>query len=240
MLVFEGGAKLVLIFLLAAAPIDCGSHVKNREIKTTPTIASNTNRETEREMENIDNKNMPKLEFRLEQKDSSLQVEYKVKNTTKETIYLFNVLLDMNAAEAVSPEPVYSCLRDNGTLVIAKRIVPLPAIASVELRDIPYVTKIESGKEYSETLNVPIPLDEYNPYFPKLPNSETEVLASESAIFQLQFIRQSDKLKVDETKIAGAYKVWHPNLFASAELLESQPRPLAVKVNRRTDSFERF
>jgi hypothetical protein len=119
-------------------------------------------------------------------------------------------------------------------------IPKLPVLRTVELREIPYVTKVEAGKEFSEKVVLQLPLDEYNPYFQKTTESKTEVRASEQALLVVQFIRKVDGLEVKETKVPGAFSVWHQNLFGNVETLSTDPRPVLVKVNRRLDDFERF
>lgn len=197
-------------------------------------------RQGETKMENTEEKNIPALEVSLNQQGSVLSLEYKVKNTTGKTIYLFNVLYEWDAKGQPVPaaQGVYASLNENGVLHLAKEIPPAPSIKSVEVRRIPYVTKIEAGAEFKEKVDLKIPIEEYNPYFPKQPDSKTEVQTAESVYFTIQFIRESDELEVKPTKFENAFSVWHPDLFGNVETLRSKDKPIAVPVNQRTDTFE--
>src|SRR6185436_15814796 len=116
----------------------------------------------------------------------------------------------------------------------------LPSVASVEVRDIPYVTKVEAGKEFSEKVELPVPLEEYNPYFQKNADSKVEPRVAERIFLAVDFIREKKGLEAKETKIPNAFSVSHDKLFENVETLSSNPSPIQIKVNRRLDKFERF
>jgi hypothetical protein len=119
-------------------------------------------------------------------------------------------------------------------------IPPLPVLKSVEVRDIPYVTKVEAGKDFSETAAVPIPVEEYNPYFPKNEDSQIEPATAERVVVIVQYISEKEGLEIKETGTPNAFSVWHKDLFGNVETLTSNSKPVEVKVNRRSDTFERF
>ena len=219
--------RTVLIFAVFAMQVECSAKLDKKP-------------KLENEMQNLEPTQQPKLQVSFTPSESSLEVTYKVSNMTGSDIYLFNVILDTNKIDSVSPHKFYSCLRDDGTLVLGKMIPKLPMLRSVELREIPYVTKVEAGKEYSEKVVLQLPLDEYNPYFQKTAESKSEVRTSENAILVVQFIRDIKGLELKETKIPDAFSVWHQDLFGNVETMSSDSRPLMVKVNRRLDEFERF
>ncbi len=136
--------------------------------------------------------------------------------------------------------PYYRVRFEDGTIVLAKAIPKLPSLASVEVRDIPFATKVEAGSEFAEKVELPLPLEEYSPYFQKDFNSKVEERISERIYLVVQFIREQEGLEVKETKIPNAVKVYHRELIAKAETLKSDKRPIEVRVNRRLDTFERF
>jgi hypothetical protein len=232
---------------------DCNSRPKpsagkneNINVRQTPVAVNNkqpaNTRQGKTKMENTEEKNIPALEVSLNQQDKVLSLEYKVKNTTGKTIYLFNVLYewDDKGEPIPAPQGVYASLNEDSLLHLAKEILPVPSIKSVEVRIIPYVTKVEAGAEYREKVDLKIPIEEYNTYFPKQADSKTEPAAAKSVYFTIQFIRQSDELEVEPTNLKNAFSVWHPNLFGNVETLRSNDKPIAVRVNKRTDEFEEF
>jgi len=195
---------------------------------------------TEKKMENTESNKSPKLIVSISSDQSGLEVDYRVKNTTDRPIYLFNVILDMDAVDAVAKSPFYACLRDDRSLVLGKRIMPVPSMASIEFRDIPYATKIAAGQEFGEKLKLQLPIDEYNPYFPVGPETKTELTPAERVVVEVEFIREIEGLTAKETKIANAISIWHKDLFGNIERLTSNPSPVSVQVNKRIDKFERF
>lgn len=219
--------KISIVLIAFAGQIDCAQQIVNK-----PTA--------ENRMENTESNNLPKLEVSLNSTETTLEVEYKIKNNTNSAIYLFNVLLDPDAVDKVAPYSFYSCLRADKTLILAKMIPKLPSIAAVEFREIPYVTKVEAGKEFSRKETVSIPVEEFSPYFPKGENSKVEIRTSERALFTIQFIREKEGLEVKGTNIPDAYSVWHKDLFGSVETITSKEKMISVKVNKRLDAFEEF
>jgi hypothetical protein len=211
--------------------------------ESSPKIPGNqTMPKSETTMESETAKTLPKLEASINLREKRLEIEYKVKNTTEKPIYLFNVLWEYDNTGKVhfSPQKAYACLRNDGTLYLAKIIPPIPQVRSVEIRLIPYVTKVDAGKEFIEKVELVVPVEEFNPYFPKMPNSELENRFAESVEFGLQFLRESDGLKVSPTQIEKASSVWHPNIFGNVENLITKPKPISVEVRYRKDAFERF
>ena len=224
--------------MIIATFLECSSKIERGRpvIEKQANIAENT----DNDMENTEAAGQVKLAASFIEKASSLEVEYKVRNATNNPIYIFNVVLDTDQIETLSPFKFYSCLREDGTIVLAKAIPKLPSLASVEVRDIPFATKVEAGSEFAEKVEVPLPLEEYSPYFQKDFNSKVEERVSEKIYLVVQFIREQEGLEVKETKIPNAVKVYHRELIAKAETLKSDKRPIEVRVNRRLDTFERF
>jgi hypothetical protein len=116
----------------------------------------------------------------------------------------------------------------------------LPKLKKVEIRRIPYTTKLLPGEEFSEKVTLKVPIEEYNPYFPKKTNSETEDRAAEFVYFTLQFIRETEDLKETETNIPKALAVSHKNIFGAAETINSRRTATLIKVEKRKDDFEEF
>ena len=218
-------------------------------------VGSNTKLETKNQMQEVktmqnntptgvvnENQGLPQLQVSFDLQGETLLVKYKVKNTTAKAIYLFNILWEWDAKGNYVPasQAVYSSLRSENTLHLAKQIPPLPKLKEVEVRRIPFAAKIEAGAEFGEKIELPLPIAEYNPYFPKNQNSKEEIRTAESVFFTVQFIRESDELKVKPANFGEALFVRHPNLFGNLETLSSKPSAIRVSVKKRTDSFDEF
>ncbi len=182
------------------------------------------------------------LEVSINLEKDVLSLSYKAKNITDSNLYLFNIFwnVDETGKEIREKEQLYVCLVDDKVLSISKRIAPLPMWKVVEWRIIPYVTKVEPGKTFEENVRLKQPIEEYNPYFPKGLDSETEIRLAEKVIFSLDYIREIGGLEIKATDIENALSVWHERLLAEVKTLTSKEYSIIVKVNYRKDEFERF
>ena len=209
-----------------------GCEAQTKIQKTTKVDKVSTARKNTTKME--ENNPTPFLSAKFDLQGKILQIEYKVKNSTLHPIYLFVVLGKPDAPN------VYACLRTDGTLHLAKMILPLPELKDVEVRRIPFGKKVEAGEEFSERIEVAVPVTEYNPYFPKKKDSPEELKTSASVLFSLQFIREIDGLEIKPAPVEGALNVRHRDLFGNVETLTVESKSLAVQVLKRTDDFEAF
>ena len=183
-----------------------------------------------------------RMEVDIRVADQTLDLEYKIKNIRNKPIYLFNVLWDWDKTGqyVASPNPVYACLKQDGLVHLAKQILPLPRNRKVELRIVPFATKVEPGQEYGEKLELPLPLREYNPYFPFGEQSKHKLMTAQGVVFSLQYVGEMEDLKAPPAPLPGALQVQYPRLLGRVETLRSNVARLAVPVNKRTDPFEEF
>lgn len=182
------------------------------------------------------------FEVGLSIQGSTFQVQYQVKNTRDKPIYLFNALWgwDEKGNYVLPPSPVYVCLKREGFLHLAKRILPLPRGRRVEVRIVPFATKVEVGQEFSETLQLALPIQEYNPYFPPDEQSTYQIMTAEAMVFSLQFVGELEELKVQSAPLPGALHLQHPKLLSQVETLQSDTLRVQVPVKKRLDEFEEF
>jgi len=180
------------------------------------------------------------VEFRLQ--PNVLTLEYKVKNTRNHAIYLFNVIwdLDSNGGYVRASLPLYACMKQGAVLHLAKTILPLPRNRKVYLRIVPFVTKVEAGSIFEETLQMPLPLPEHNVYFPARPDSKYKLIDAHSVVLSLQFIEDMPDIEAEPAPLPNAIFLQHPKLFPLVETVQSEPQPLRVPVNKRQDEFEEF
>jgi hypothetical protein len=147
---------------------------------------------------------------------------------------------DKTGNYAMAPQPAYVSLDSKNVLNIGKIIHPLPRSQKVEVRIVPFGTEVEPGREFTETFELKTPIEEYNVYFPNEADSTTEERKAGSVRFLLHFTRRSDALVVKPAPFGNALLLSPPNFQDAIETLSSEPRPLEVVVNKRTDPFESF
>ncbi len=182
------------------------------------------------------------LDTNISLQDNILTVEYLIKNKSAKAIYLFNVLWEFSpdGKYIPAPQPFYTLLQDNGTLHLAKEIPPLPKKKRVELKLVPFATKVEAGKDFSEKFEISAPLLEYNPYFPKEKDKSEELKTAETVVLTVQFVGELEKMEVKPAPLGNALTVWHHDLAEKIRTLSSKPKPISIQVKKRTDYFERF
>jgi hypothetical protein len=182
------------------------------------------------------------LEINLKIQGNILLLEYKIVNRREKPIYLFNVLWswNKNSSYVVSPEPVYISLKHEKLVNLTKGIAPLPRWREVELRIVPFATKVNPGQQFSETLSLSLPLEEYNPYFPANEQSRYKVMTAERLVFSLQFISEMEGLKVVPSPLDGALQLQHPRLLNLVQTVQSNTIRIQVPVEKRLDEYEEF
>lgn len=171
-----------------------------------------------------------------------VHISYSVSNARKHPIYIMNKLWSMNKiGDYIEPiSPAYVCVTENNLGHFLKGIPSLPQNQFVEMRVIPFATKVESGEKFSESLEIPLPIDEYNPYFPANHNSTYQSNNVEALIFTLHFLSELEGLIAKEAPLDNGLLLMHPRLLAEFETLQSERIELQMPVRKRLDYFECF
>ena len=186
----------------------------------------------------------PGVSFEVQSKISGqkLEVRYRLRNQRKRALLVFNVLWDEDPAGNVvpSPSPFYACVRDPASLHLAQKILPLPQSKRLEVRIVPFVTRIEPGAIMESSFALALPVEEYNPYFPVSDETTTKLVTTEVLFVTLQFIEELDGMELTEAPIERALHAYHPEMLAKVEATQSPPLKLQLAVRKRLDEFERF
>src|SRR3954454_18114944 len=103
-------------------------------------------------------------EFQLASADLAV-LDYAFENRSGKTAYLFNKIPAgwKEASMETSPDLAYVAI-EAGRAVVAKQIMPVPPLMSVEVREIPAVTAVPPGARFSERIHLPLPLEPRRPY----------------------------------------------------------------------------
>jgi hypothetical protein len=171
-----------------------------------------------------------------------LEVKYRVRNLRKRPLLLLNVLWEEDPSGKIicSPWPFYISVNEKNMLHLSQQILPLPTQQRVEVRIVPFATRLGPGESLEKTFTLPLPLREYNSYFPFLEESKEQQVTTTALVVTLQFVEQVDEMEIGESPLKGALHPYHPQLLALAETVRSAPIPLTVAVMKRQDEFERF
>jgi hypothetical protein len=104
----------------------------------------------------------------LENTGALLRVRYEAANVSAADLYLFNRLWRKYTEKMVfelDPDMVFVSSK-NGTVRLLKGSPDIPDDMAVESPYIPLVTELPRGQRFSETISIPLPLKELNPYKP--------------------------------------------------------------------------
>jgi hypothetical protein len=177
---------------------------------------------------------------RLETKAFSF--DYHLTNTRAQPIYLFNLLWvwEKTGDGVRADRPVYVCLNEPRRLQLAKVILPLPTDRQLEMRMVPFATRVEPGERYTEAFHLPLPVEEYNYYFPPTEHAKCELTGADRVVFSLAFVEHTRDLTVKPAPLPGGLRVHHPQLLSRVETIRSSPVSAQVPVRKRIDRFERF
>lgn len=179
------------------------------------------------------------LEFNAKSDGQTLTAGYRATNRSAQPVYLLNVIWTFtDSGVAKDPNPVYVSIRPDRSLHLGKVLPPLPKTRTVEMRIVPYATKLEPGASAGEVMKLSLPIEEYNPYF--LDEPQWQEIRAEGIYFSLQYVRAAENLTEKPAAVDGALHVWHPQLLNMLETVKSAPVRLAVPARRREGEFERF
>ncbi len=187
-------------------------------------------------------KEEPILNFSIYKEGKQIRIKYKVTNNSLRDIFIFNVMwdIDYDGKEHLAKNRVYVSLLNNTLLCFSKRIPPIPHTKTVEWAYVPYASRIKPGKTFEEEIILSMPIEEYNPYFPKENLSKTVIKIAKSCMLSIDYMYDKEDLQIKETQIKDAFSVWHPDMKNLIKTLRSDRILIPIEVSYRQDEFERF
>jgi hypothetical protein len=103
------------------------------------------------------------LEYEVEQHEREIVIDYRVLNETAKTVCLLTPLSGTNG-EGMAPDRAYTFLDEQRVLHVTKRLWPVPDHMDVYMPEVPRMTELPAGCEYTETLSIGIPVQLSHPY----------------------------------------------------------------------------
>jgi len=172
---------------------------------------------------------------------ASLRIRFHVTNDQSSPVYLFNVLWE-HAGKGTYIEarmPVYASLRSPGVLCLLKGLAPLPKAREVEVRNVPFATRVDPGQVFAEEIDMRLPIDEYSPYFSPPSGGTVRTVQAREIVFALDFIRAHGDETVRKAPLDQAVWIHHPRLLERIQRIERVIASLPIDVNK-SDEFEAF
>jgi len=148
---------------------------------------------------------------------SAVTIGYEFRNRSARTAFLFNRVARQDEAGRLEPNATNVYIEPSGaTVILGKKIIPVPADRDVEKPDVPYVTRVEPGQTFREKFEVPLPLKTWTPY----PGRSAQPGIELEAWFELGFFLAPDPSVVRE---AGGNLVIYPFPFEKQTILRAGP-----------------
>jgi hypothetical protein len=130
---------------------------------------------------------------------SELAFTYRVTNGSGHRIYLVNRLFHRRGAAGfqVDPDVVYSSVEPGRLLTLRKQLAEVPEEIDVEAPEVPYVTPVDPGETFAETVHLAFPVRPHDPYQPQ-PEGEPHLVSHFR--FILGYLVASEPVAVAEVK----------------------------------------
>lgn len=158
---------------------------------------------------------------------------YNVDNQSSHDVYLINALYYFNDSDLeVDPDLIYVSLGADDTLHLRKQLMPIPEHIKVESPEVPLATRIATGRTFSETVHLPIPVLPYDPYQPQ-PVSPTPLTATQ-VVFSLGYVIEDQTIAVQQVTIpsGGQFSyVEFESLYYHQRLKVSEPVKIDVPTS---------
>ena len=130
------------------------------------------------------------LEYEVEQREREVVIDYRVLNETAKTIYLFTPLSIANGDEA-APGRVYTFLDERDVLHVTKRLWFVPDDMDIYSPEVPRMTALPAGCEYTETLSLGLPIPISYPYM-ESDKSERRKRQSSGLALSIGYVKAED------------------------------------------------
>ena len=184
-------AALGLALLLLPAAGCADAERKPAEMASAPTTLTSQAQECD-------------LRVGVQPAPDALLIAYEFRNRSARTAFLFNVLHRTGPSGGPETDSNLVYAQQSGdSVVLSKKIFPVPNDVDVEKPDVPYVTRVEPGQVFREKFTVPLPLKLWTPY----PGSAAPTLPQASVWFELGFFLAPDP---SFAKQSGGHLVVYP------------------------------
>lgn len=183
-----------------------------------------------------------KLEASFTAVGDALKVSYTVTNNRARPAWLLDQLWQYTPTGDLIQDPygAYISLGVDGLLEIGRFLHPLPQAMLVEQRMVPYARQLAGLATLTETLDLSLPLTEYNPYYDDPPPEEELAKETTAARFHLSWVPALHGMTARAAPLAGATLLDAPSFMPEVRTVKTDSVALKVAARRRTDDFERF
>jgi len=169
---------------------------------------------------------------------SALALSISMRNTGSKPIAVFNRPWDSetyNVPAEIGKRFAQVSLGNDGIVTLGMIVPRTPAGRGVERMIVPCVTVIEPGGEFKDSAQLPLPLEEFNPYFPAK-TSDTKIVSSPSVAVAADYVEVGGDITIqDNGQVPGCREA---RGFTRSTIERARyVITVAVQVLRRADEF---
>lgn len=188
-------------------------------------------------MENENHLNNVNLTAEVEINDDSLLIKYNLENQSDEIIYVYDLL---DIGDSIQEDLAYRCFEEPDTLRVVKAVLPLPLDRDVYMQEVPHIRSVDPNESIEGKINLPIPIMEYNPYYPLMNPDEQKETDINQIRLLIGWVNKRSGMKIAETNVGGTDVLqirgsWREPHYYLAETIVRTETKLMV----RHESFDR-
>lgn len=168
--------------------------------------------------------------------DSRVRIEYTVRNTGREPVFVFTLPTEADGTPREESADAI-LVPDTRVLRISLAQPPLPPNREVYTKVLPLSRRLTPVEEHSGRIVLPLPVREYHPYAGK-DEGEGELVDVEELLLMTQYVREVDAFFAREIEpLPGYFRAnGHPAPRVEISLIPDAP----LNAIRRQDEFFRF
>lgn len=172
--------------------------------------------------------------------DDAVRVEYQVTSKGGGPLLLFDAL--KRPAHDGTPKYdrllAYVAFEEPSTLGLKRLVAPLPQLKDVEMAQVPWAHKLMPGGVVNGEIRVPLPAEEYSPYYPPGPKSAYRKASAGRLKLVLGYVELGGELQAVAVEDApGLFELYGAGAtLRQIEVVVRLDKPVPVK--RRSDMFE--
>lgn len=173
-----------------------------------------------------------KLTATMELKDKQLEVRYQLRNESRDDLYVFNTFYQTKSSgeRVLDPTKAYVLFEGTDTIHVTRSLIPIPTGKKVEFAEVPYLTLLGPGKTLEETVLVPVPVREVQPYVGPLAPGAGKERQFKQVYFSIGVLPKNADLAVRELPHVGPgiYAVQYGDAVKWQQVVKARPVALAV------------
>lgn len=181
------------------------------------------------------------LRAKAEKTGDKLIVEYEVENHTKETLYLWDRMVDYDdKGQFINENLAYVFFEEPKAVNIIRASLPLPKNLRVAVKETPFLRAIEAKSKIGGKINLNTPVEEFSPYYGRPKEEKPEIKECSEIRLILGWSEFREGMEIKEVNLRGEKVLTISGSWGKPYQRIMEKRiPLSVNVSVHKTNFER-